>query len=1476
MFNTTQNTSRIQAHIYSLAGFHSFPRLTIAPTSPLYAAVTHLQSDLQGDEVYRGLAIALLSYFAALPKGTKSVLRELAGSRRANQLAPMMFDEMHAGDLASRMAHVENSEETAAYLTSALAKRSLSWVDVDVILPRGSISRATSNISEDSSPLVEDNYDYGKYKVLIDSFGSPEFLHNSQLQRAPSRPTARSKSNILSKDQKILLRQGMCELVDTENSYLSKIRELVDSIAADFRQSTAPAVWDRLFPNSLGQILRVNELFYQEVQAVLDNTESVAIRDIDADGTDGSLVPNTVTQDPTGAVPLAKALLKWFPLFKEPYQHYLRASNEFSNIITQAFTEASSTFNQHLQVFGEQRLRSTLIEPVQRLPRYSLLLDNIINLLPTSHPALAGFVKARDITTNICALDVDEGVNATRTTKVLRNIVANWPDHPYLRGRLIVAADVNELGPPYEANDQCLAAILLVFPGKLVILRKTGHGALSARGLMAEIDHPSLTTGTSSSGLIHERSLRLEIVYDLANLRLAESKDGHLIHLSEMPSTSMLPPETLSIFTRVFQLQAPYHGKAARFTKDIAKARIEARYPENGRENNMWALRSNEASEYDIGLVVAISEMEGFRSLRDRLGMGDILLVVDGRNNARSIMTNNSGTHVTACLTSSQDGRYVLEIEGADGTRFTDACKHEQVVPLLRKRLEELVHLANRGNSKCIAIQQVSFDSNVLRVVPLCDLQKGSSHRGFRPRSPVKLLSNMLGTSVSQATTPLKSRTRAQTIESVPALPITAGSRDYVPPARAESNASVSSKIALVTSSNNTFKSPLALLEDTFAAYMIALRSRSGNVVGKILQTRASADAVNVNELYNTLLETPTKLEAAAIVSVDVLFAAFEMFLRRAWRERMGPLVAPSVIKDMQSNFDIARPTMFAQYFKRSLEEMSPQNRRAFAATVKLLSDLLDASGSDGDRGVLIASFAEAVTLVGNPHDYIMLLDRLVDDYESLFDDVVAIDDQRGSTTSATSSLSRTRSVNTGSVSSDASSLRRKLGFGSTLSRENSKNEPESKVALIWRTLSKNARSPGDASQAPSLSKASLVRSRSTDTDVRILLSSRPSSRDRPPTSGSANLDGPNSRPGSSHLNMSGLSSIGEDTPSKHAPLPLRKKRRSSLSDLHSFRCPDMASTNAPLQLRQLDQKRLPQIHPKSLPKTPPSNNPAFGPQLEIRSTQRSGIPRYGSPKNKENSPLGDQARSKEVSPSNLRSPAKSKSLPKSDAVTITSYVPPIQDTSQTNIPAPKASSSDRVWPPNGSIVPSSTLPRSPQKMRVQSPQKLRQRLSQEQRTISTTEGSLQTEMNKIGEELSVLKLPNSSHASPMKSSQTDLRSLTSRLELLEAQLKGFMTEHIAKNNSFRSDLEASVVVSNKRARKLDELYKEANAENEALYDRFNDELGKILTRVRKGEGVEEVKAKLGEAQSEVRRLKGENAKLRREVVGLRSLMKGD
>lgn len=86
--------------------------------------------------------------------------------------------------------------------------------------------------------------------------------------------------------------------------------------------------------------------------------------------------------------------------------------------------------------------------------------------------------------------------------------------------------------------------------------------------------------------------------------------------------------------------------------------------------------------------------------------------------------------------------------------------------------------------------------------------------------------------------------------------------------------------------------------------------------------------------------------------------------------------------------------------------------------------------------------------------------------------------------------------------------------------------------------------------------------------------------------------------------------------------------------------------------------------------------------------------------------------------------------------------------------------------------------------------------------------------------------------------------------------------------------METSLLAADRKAQKLDELYREANAEKEALHERFNDELGKVLKEVRTGNGVEAMRAKMVEAQGEAGRLKTENARLRREVVGLKSVMR--
>lgn len=117
----------------------------------------------------------------------------------------------------------------------------------------------------------------------------------------------------------------------------------------------------------------------------------------------------------------------------------------------------------------------------------------------------------------------------------------------------------------------------------------------------------------------------------------------------------------------------------------------------------------------------------------------------------------------------------------------------------------------------------------------------------------------------------------------------------------------------------------------------------------------------------------------------------------------------------------------------------------------------------------------------------------------------------------------------------------------------------------------------------------------------------------------------------------------------------------------------------------------------------------------------------------------------------------------------------------------------------------------------------------------------------------------------PMKAALASrLQSLESRFNMLSGDLTG-------RTSSMEEDLESSLVVSEKRAKKLDELYRAASAENEALYDRFNSELSKVARDVRAGSTEEALKNQLSGAFEEIGRLKKENFRLKREVGGLRA-----
>lgn len=718
--NTTLNSSRIQAHVFTPAGIQSYPRLTISPNSPLYAAVNHLPREKQGDETCRGLAVSLLKYFVEMPEVVKRTLVEQASFRRPGGVAPTMFDEMHAGDLASRMVKVDNSADAMKDVQAAFVERSVSWVDADIILPQGSIGSAKT--MEEEEIVREDAADdpsilrYGTYASLIKAFGMPAFLPTSKLRRAPSKPTAVNRSRALLKAQKESIRREMCELVDTEERYVSKMYDLVYSVAEEFRQkarskplgSTSPSeeAMQRLFHPSLNRILEVNTKFLDAIRAVLIETENEAIQDIQAEVDPGSVGPRTGTssrrRDATGAVTFAKVLLDWFPRFTESYQEYMRASTEFPQILNDFLRNNASSFSQRVHETGEQRLRSMLIEPVQRLPRYSLSIDGIANLLPATHPALHVLLKARDIITEICSLDSAASTDHSHIVASLKRMVPSWPDSVAPKGRLITAADFIEMTPPYRIEVQVggdAAGVILLFKDRVVILRKPPGSTLSARGILAEVDRPSAACMTGAAFLAgsgHQPALELIFAssYDLEHTRFSESHNGCVTWMTYGQgfdregaiNHSMDANRTPDAGVQAFWLTGAYDGKSSRWIEELVKARVEGRFTEAEREGEQWGLRSVQNPVDKLGLLAAIFE-NGVDSHRRK--PAKLTLVVDNKVvNTTAVALHNSGVEIVALITPLSEDIYRLEIDGLYDHATTDNVTSGELLSVLVKRSE--------------------------------------------------------------------------------------------------------------------------------------------------------------------------------------------------------------------------------------------------------------------------------------------------------------------------------------------------------------------------------------------------------------------------------------------------------------------------------------------------------------------------------------------------------------------------------------------------------------------------------------------------------------------------------------------------------------------------------------------------------------------------------------------------------------------
>lgn len=697
--NATVSSSRIQAHIFTPAGFQSYPRITVSPAAPVYAAVNHLPREKQGDEVCRGLAVSMLRYFAELSEPVKHRLTGVARTGRPGGKVPKMFDEMHAADLANRMTKVDDSLEIIQDIRSAYQERKVPWVDIDVVLPTGTIQPFQRRESMGSDLEGGQNPQYGPYTPLIEALGDPMFLPTARLKRAPSQPTNVSKSRLFARSQKEALRLTMCELVDTEERYVAKLYSLVHEVADEFRQkavgrgpsSNSPdeAALAALFPPCLNEILEVNLGFLDVIRHVLDETEKDAITDI---GQDTELPSNRRglprdRSDPLGILAFAKALFEWLPQFSQPYGDYMRAHTGFTQTLNSFMKDKNSSFSKRVYETGEQRLRSLLMEPVQRLPRYSLLIDTMTSNLPLVHPAVRTLLKARDIVKDICALENNSPSSHPQSLQRLQELVNGWPAKTFPEGRLITAVDFNEITQPYRLDTQSSGrsstGIMLLYKNCLVLLEKPAESRTTARGLLADIDNAAASTNDMSMSL-PQSELQVVQVLDFHNVRCMQSTCGRI--LFAVPISAKSSKEETSSDLLALELAGTYEGRANRLIEEISKAKIEGRFPESEREGGKWTLRSPPTgSASNVGILACVCE-DGESAALDQIQASPIRIVFDTSKATCGQMLRGSNLEVIISISPPNGDQYRLDIDSVVGSGSTDLITVDTFISTLSRR----------------------------------------------------------------------------------------------------------------------------------------------------------------------------------------------------------------------------------------------------------------------------------------------------------------------------------------------------------------------------------------------------------------------------------------------------------------------------------------------------------------------------------------------------------------------------------------------------------------------------------------------------------------------------------------------------------------------------------------------------------------------------------------------------------------------
>lgn len=345
----------------------------------------------------RGIAFALCRYFSEVSQEVKNAIAE----ENVHHGISLKWGQTHAAQVTCRMSKVINTEEILEALRPFSKDRPSS--------PQTSIKPLASIRKTRPSFLPPDSSGSGLSRVS-QAFTPSKRVASGSARRTPSSTQATRGAVAAPKhslEQLESLRFKMCEFVDTEDRYITRLQELIDlvtnhgrtpkSLSSKSSNSRSQKATNAMiqFPSLLDQIRDLNLAFLDDVETALHSSEDSALSFLDSAQANPQLLQTA--KDPMGIYSFAKILLNHFPKFPMPYREYLDLHSQVSSNLEQFLKEGTTSI---------QKAPSLLMEPAQRISRYGLYIDTMLPHVPANFTvAIRTLEKARKIIADICEME---------------------------------------------------------------------------------------------------------------------------------------------------------------------------------------------------------------------------------------------------------------------------------------------------------------------------------------------------------------------------------------------------------------------------------------------------------------------------------------------------------------------------------------------------------------------------------------------------------------------------------------------------------------------------------------------------------------------------------------------------------------------------------------------------------------------------------------------------------------------------------------------------------------------------------------------------------------------------------------------------------------------------------------------------------------------------------------------------------------